>query len=361
MQEPLFTIIMDAYYKPHFLRQAVEAILCQTYTKLEVILINNGATSGTLKYLYEVEAQDRRVTLVHFEENQFSYEDPLKMIDVCYNKALGIATGEYVFYQSYDDLMANNYVEKMVELFQENQNCITAAGIVITMDSEGNLLGDKETRSSNYRPKYMPGHLLALDDLRGHSTMFGYPGTIFTIKRKTLIEAGGYHRSLELSQLYGIVPFGVTGFDETAVFYWRRHEAQLNKLLMNGGYQTLNTLSLLKDWDIQTRWENAFNQDIAKKVIKGLKNHELQSATTWFIINLFQHRIPSSFRIAKKVWKYSEFWKNLIYVSWQRKNMIGGPFRPYIKKAFKKLFSNFPALTSFPFFLKLHKRVNRFS
>ena len=51
--------------------------------------------------------------------------------------------------------------------------------------------------------------------------MFSAPGTIFSFRKDALIKYGGFHRSPELGQLYGIVPFGVTGFDEEAIFYPR--------------------------------------------------------------------------------------------------------------------------------------------
>lgn len=47
----------------------------------------------------------------------------------------------------------------------------------------------------------------------GTQTMYTAPGTIFTIKRDVLIQTGGFHRAMEDGHLYGIVPFGITGFD----------------------------------------------------------------------------------------------------------------------------------------------------
>ena len=358
MQEPLFTIIMDAYYKHHFLKKAVDAIFQQTYTNLEIILINNGATPETLEYLYEVEKKDKRLTLVHFEENQFSYDDPMKMVAVCYNKALSIATGEYVWYQSYDDIMAYDYVEKMVNLFQDNPKCITAAGNYEIIDSDGRITSTVP-RHTNYRPRYMPGHILALACIEGKQRMFGAPGTIFTIKRDALIKAGGYHRAMELSQLYGIVPFGVTGFDETAVFYWRRHEGQLNHLIMQKGLFGFTILDLLKDWNIHSKWENVFGKNAADKIEAFLKNSNFQSMANWFVINLLHLRLMGAFQIFKKAWKYPLFWVLLPKTFWKRKKMVIEIFLPYAKIIIKKVFITFPSLVSQPKLKKLYERVNR--
>ena len=79
-----------------------------------------------------------------------------------------------------------------------------------------------------------------------------------------LREKGGFHRSVEFSQLYGMVPFGKTGFDESAIFYWRRGDHQLNKILTNNGYAGVKELyDLLEDFDIDR------SSPIALKVATG--------------------------------------------------------------------------------------------
>ena len=243
---------MDTYNRPALLREALNAIVNQTYEKLEIIFVNNGGTKETVEILHEIAAKDQRIKLVHFQENQYSPEDPTKMVYTCLNAALKIAQGDYVWYQSDDDVLSQDYAEKMVKLFEHNSECITAAGLPVSVDFKGNIL-DLQPRTHNFRPRYMPGHLLTLDYFRG-GLMFTAPGTIFTIKREVLLKAGGYHRAVELSHMVGIVPFGITGFDETALFYWRRHEAQLNKHLnANGHIGIKETLALLEDWDIKQR------------------------------------------------------------------------------------------------------------
>ena len=81
-QKPLFTVILDTYYRPKLLKQAVDAIRRQTYDNLEIILINNGATSETIEYLYATANNDERVKLIHFEENQWHPDDPLRVVDL---------------------------------------------------------------------------------------------------------------------------------------------------------------------------------------------------------------------------------------------------------------------------------------
>ena len=115
---PLFTVILHTYYRPFFLKKSVEAIQNQTYENLDIILIDDGATEETKELLYEYNRNDKRIKLLHFVENQFRRDNPHRIIDICFNAALEMSTGDYVWHQDDDDVIAKDYIEKMVKLFQ---------------------------------------------------------------------------------------------------------------------------------------------------------------------------------------------------------------------------------------------------
>lgn len=337
---------MDTYYRPHMLKQAVEAIRRQTYQNLEIILVNNGATPETIEFLHEAESSDPRVRLLHFEENQFSWDDPCMMTDTCLNPALAMATGDYVWYQADDDLIADDYAEKMVALFIEDQECITAAGLPLALDIDGNLQ-DNGFRVSNFRPRHMPGKELVLRSIRGDRSLYSAPGTIFTIRRDALIEGGGYHRNIEQSQLFGIVPFGVTGFDETAYFYWRTHPGQLNRAMSNRGLiGTKEIFSLLEDWDIEDRWQ-IFSPEIAREITTHIHRRTCRSAAAWFVRLIYSGRPRSALRVLSTAWRNPQFWvyvpRNLPQIKWSfiaARESIKGLFKP----VFRTLFIRLPGL-----------------
>jgi glycosyltransferase involved in cell wall biosynthesis len=296
-KRPLFTVILDTYYRPKLLKEAVEAIRRQTYDNLEIILINNGATAETVKYLYSVAGIDKRIKLIHFAENQYHPDDPLRMLDVCLNAGLNEAKGDYIFYQSDDDWMCDDYVEKMVSLFLGHSECTTAAGLPVAVDEHGSIISTVE-RKNNLRSRYMLGHEVALDKLRGGS-LFSAPGSIFSIKTDVLRESGGFHRNIDKSHLYGIVPFGVTGFDETAVFHWRRHAGQLNIQLADSGKIWLKDLeNWLSDWEIECKWQ-IFGSTTAYEVVNRLIQMQIRSTAIWFVLHLLRGRL----KVCKTMWR----------------------------------------------------------
>jgi glycosyltransferase involved in cell wall biosynthesis len=333
LKRPTVSVIIDTYNRPHLLKQAVEAVFRQTYNYLEIILINNGATLETIEYLSEVQSKDARVKLVHFKENQFSWGDPQKMLDICLNAGLKIATGDLVWYQSDDDLLAEDYLERMVKLFEENSSCMTAAGLPLVMDQFGKKEEPTHPRTSNLRPRYMCGRDLALSSLR-EGPLFSAPGTIFTIPRELLIKAGGYHRAIEVSQLFGIAAFGVSGFDEKAIFYWRTHSSQLNKQLTEKGYLAVNEiLTVLRDWDLKKRWHDYYGLEQANEVHRGLMGMVARSASLHSVDHVYQLRFTPAFRILKAIWWEPLYWKKIPGAFWSKKWRI----KWWVKKMFNRL------------------------
>lgn len=343
---------MDTFNRPALLRHAVEALFRQTYPHLEIILVNNAATAETVEYLRQVEAKDNRVKLVHFTENQYSWDDPLKLVN-CYNAGLAVATGNYVFYQSDDDWIADDYVEKMVRLFVDNPDCTTAAGLPVSADIQGNII-ETGPRKKDFRQRYTAGMELALNYLRG-GNMYGAPGTIFTIKRDVLVKAGGYHRNVEDSQMFGIVPFGISGFDETALFYWRRHEGQLNKLMNAQGYWSSDEFfDLLREWEIEQRWQ-VFGNEVAREVVTTLQKNHYRSAADWFAFHLTSGNLKASRRLTQKIGGHRGFWRQVPWALRRRIIPMG-----YLKGPIRTLFRYWPGLANLsPRLAAVRNRANR--
>jgi glycosyltransferase involved in cell wall biosynthesis len=364
-----FTVFTMVYYGLDLFKQAIESVIHQTYENLQIIIVNNGADEIITSYVNDLASSDKRIDVIRYEENIFSYDDPQLLEFVVFNDALKHTTGEWITFISYDDLMALDFVERMVKLFEENPACTTAMGRSVSMDIDGNVNQEElNNRKKMFRARHMPGHLLALATLENYQYTKGLmhwdPGQLFTIRCDVLRQYGGYHRALDFSQLYGIVPFGITGFDEDAIFYWRRHDGQLNKLLSNLGIvNSGNEFQMLKDFEIKKRWQ-VHGSDAANFVIKRFKAKRNQGSANWFAYFLWTLNIKALFRLLKETGHRLGFWYYVPMRLWNRRQFIKfGLFKlakPAIKPVVKlilringrKDFSN-------KFLKKLHLKVNQ--
>jgi glycosyltransferase involved in cell wall biosynthesis len=319
MPEQIFSVHIDVYYGLSFFRQALENIRNQTYSNIEIIISNNGSLPEIQDFIKEQAQVDSRIKVINYERNLYNPKDPMFGHLIMFHDALEIAKGEFFYYQSYDDLMALDYIEKMVKLFNEDEQCMSAAGLPISIYAD-NRIEEEEliNRTTNLRPRMMDGVDLALDStLDGN--YFSAPGTIFSFRTKFLREKGGFHKSTELSQLYGIVPFGKTGFDETAIFYWRRGDFQLNKILTNNGWCGVQELyDLLKDFDLYNRWLE-FGEIHAINVVNYCKRTVCRNAAEVFLINLAELRFVAVMENLKIVFFKQYFWLSIPRVFWNAK------------------------------------------
>jgi cellulose synthase/poly-beta-1,6-N-acetylglucosamine synthase-like glycosyltransferase len=320
-----FTIFIHIYYGLPLFREAIEAIQNQTYQNLEIIIQNNGADQEITDFILETQKADKRIKVLRYEKNMFSYDDPGKFFEVINNDSLKIAEGDFIFFQSYDDLMSLDYAERMVKLFNDNSECISAAGLPVSIDRENNIAKEElYERVSNLRPRYMPGHKMILDHLNPiGGRMFSSPGTIFTFRKDILNKLGGFHRSAEYADLYGIVPFGITGFDEEAIFYWRRHEGQLNRELYRRGWVGVKEFdSVLKDFSIKERWSNSFGEDVARYVVSRISSCIDEDAAGCTVICLFTFHFKGALKSFSNSFLRINYWKALPKTIWRHKMVL---------------------------------------
>jgi len=124
MQKGLISIIVPVYNSEPYLEECMKSIMNQTYTNLEIILVNDGSTdkSGELCDIYA--KSDDRVRVVHKENG-----------GVCSarNAGLDVAQGEFVGFVDHDDTVETNMYEIMYERIIEAGADICICGVTMFM------------------------------------------------------------------------------------------------------------------------------------------------------------------------------------------------------------------------------------
>jgi len=70
LNKPLVTVGIPFYNSEKYLSDAVKSTLNQTYSNIEVILINDGSSDSSLKIAQEFEKKDKRVRVISDGENR---------------------------------------------------------------------------------------------------------------------------------------------------------------------------------------------------------------------------------------------------------------------------------------------------
>lgn len=108
---PKVSVIIPVYNTEKYVRQAVESIRRQTLKDIEIIIVNDGSTDGSMTILEELAAQDERVKLFS-QENQGQ--------SIARNFALQKVGGKYLYFMDSDDYLENEALELCFEKAESN-------------------------------------------------------------------------------------------------------------------------------------------------------------------------------------------------------------------------------------------------
>ena len=117
MSIPLVSVIVPVYNVEKYLRKCIDSIVAQTYTNLEIVLVDDGSTDESPIICDEYLKKDNRVKVIH-QENYG--------VAKARNVGLNNATGRYIAFVDSDDCVVNKYIECLY-----NGLCIHNADISI--------------------------------------------------------------------------------------------------------------------------------------------------------------------------------------------------------------------------------------
>ncbi len=98
------SVIIPVYNVEKYLARCVDSVLMQTYTNLEVILVDDGSTDGSGKLCDEYKEKDARIKVIHKENGGLSDAR---------NAGLDIAKGDYIAFIDSDDFVTRFYIENL--------------------------------------------------------------------------------------------------------------------------------------------------------------------------------------------------------------------------------------------------------
>lgn len=113
---PVVSICITHYERPQFLDHLLKSIAQQTYTKFQVILIDDGSTSAAaITYLDQLEVTHAHTSDWTLIRSSNTYLGEAR------NKAAAAATGEYLLFLDDDDVLKPHALETMVQVVQHTK------------------------------------------------------------------------------------------------------------------------------------------------------------------------------------------------------------------------------------------------
>ncbi len=126
------TVVMPVYNAFDYLRPALDSVICQTFTELELICVDDGSTDRSLHILKEYQERDSRVRIVT-ETNAGP--------SIARNKGLDRARGEFVIFLDADDFVEPTLIEKLYNKAVEGNLDIAIAKYDVYNDRKSKFEG----------------------------------------------------------------------------------------------------------------------------------------------------------------------------------------------------------------------------
>ncbi len=278
MKNSLVTVICLCYNHAQFLIEAVDSVLAQDYSAIQIIVIDDASTDNSQKLLKEYYSDNSEVELVLHDKNQGNCKS--------FNEGLILAKGEYIIDFATDDVMLFNRIAEQIKCFESD----TETGVVYTNTE---YIDDKGAFLTNHRAE---GDLLPSGNVFSEVLMkHVYEPSSIMVRKSVFDELGGYDESLA----YEDFDFVLRSSRLTKVAYIpkvltkrRKVGESLSSQLTKIGYKKMfestyrvceqahnwcETAEELKAWDARIKYESrhAYRcgyKDIVKRYIGLMKD-----------------------------------------------------------------------------------------
>ena len=207
-RKPLISIVVPVYNTPQvFLRQMIESVQNQSYSEWELCIGNASPENKEMKKILEEYKNDTRIKEVEIPEN--------KGISQNTNRAMEIASGEWIGLLDHDDLLAPNALYEIAKAVNEHPDAE-----VIYTDEDKVTTDLKEHFQPHLKPDFN------LDLLRSNN----YICHFFVASRDLIKRVGGFRPEFNGAQDYDLILRCTEQAKQIVhipkiLYHWRVHKA----------------------------------------------------------------------------------------------------------------------------------------
>lgn len=121
--DTLVSVVICTYNGSRFVGEQIDSICRQTYTRLQIIIVDDASADNTYEIIKQYAARDERI---------FAYRNEYNLgFNLNFNKACKLAEGDFIAIADQDDIWEATKIEKLLAKIQEDASillvhCISA-------------------------------------------------------------------------------------------------------------------------------------------------------------------------------------------------------------------------------------------
>lgn len=250
--QPLVTVVIASYNHEAYIADSINSVLRQTYKNVELIVIDDGSTDGSVPIIQGLK-----------EQHGFEFEVQSNAgLSATLNKAIAKSRGQYFVPFGSDDIMLNDRLEKQVAYMGANRHLAVCGGNILKINESGKVLEKQKTN---------PETELDFDDIFLDKKP-GLPAPTLFFKRDVLNEVGGFDPDIRLEDLYIQLAISKKGYRlgylTDILAYYRVHSHNTYKNLKFMHDNVIETYQKFRD---DPNYETVKNKFLNSLLIKAVK------------------------------------------------------------------------------------------
>ena len=115
----LVSIIVPIYNAEKYLSKCIRSIINQTYTNLEIILVDDGSTDNSLNICLNFAKKDKRIRVITQDNAGVS---------AARNQGINVLTGNYICFVDSDDWISKKAIEQLYNTFKKEKVQMSSVG-----------------------------------------------------------------------------------------------------------------------------------------------------------------------------------------------------------------------------------------
>ena len=137
----LVSVVMATYNGDKFIRLQIESILNQSYSNLEIVVVDDASSDNTLTILQEYANADDRISIYPNDKNIGFVAN--------FERGLMLVKGEYIALSDQDDIFDKNKIQSLINALKASSGCDLVCSDIRLIDGDGNLIANSMWKSTN--------------------------------------------------------------------------------------------------------------------------------------------------------------------------------------------------------------------
>ena len=213
-QSPRVSVVIPAYNAQRYLTEAIESVLCQTFTDFECIVVDDGSTDRTARILVEMAERDGRVRTIRI---------PHGGIVEALNAGAREARGDLIARMDSDDICLPERLARQVRYMDQHPECLALGAAVMLVDPYGSTLWEIDIKTEHAQ--------IEAELLKGNGWALFHPTAL--IRKGPMLEIGGYRPEYQWSEdidlFLRLAEIGKLANLPDTLLHYRQHFASVNR------------------------------------------------------------------------------------------------------------------------------------